>query len=438
MLRARVAAICAALLLTSVASQARAQATGAATVVPAPPQPQDGFTFRLRSVHGVTHESSGDVSNNDTWYGITPEIIGLYIRPRWQARASYAITGGLHSYLPDELAHAGSAGVSGELSRRLTGSLGGVASYSTVSNFLLANPANLTPLSAVPSSQTHLFTVGASQSLGWEASPVVRVDQRLDGTYVALDQAPNTVKNYFAGGALGVERAWVNDAVGAEARAGAAQSKGATIVIDGARVNADQRLVPVSLGPRWRHDWSRSLSHVATAGATVIYSPDKNTKPTVAPTGRAAVLYDWETAHVEASYSYGYEPNLLTAQLFRSHQATLIGTMPLSRAEHVAANATVGYLRGTYINLNRDAPSQPSFDAVRADLEVLWALRPSLQVLGRYQFLTQSADATPGVTTTALFRHAVLIGVQLTSAVPGVSGALSRSPQRVDRRDGGI
>lgn len=421
MLRTRGVAICAALI--TVSSHAAAQSTGAA------PQPirESGLTLRARSVHGYTHETRSGVPREDSWYGITPELSLLHLAPRGEARATYAVTGGLHSEFPDEIAHRGMFSGAFELSPRTNTTLAGEVNYSTITNFLVARPAFQTPLSAIPRSDRRLLSTIAAQGLSWEASPVVRVDEHVDGTYVVVydGAGAEVAKNYVANAVLGVERTWTVDGLGVEARGGFAST-----TLPGSAL--DQRVITAMLAPRWRHEFSRSVSSLLTAGAVTIFSPEKDTDAAVSPTGRAALLYDFETAHVELIYAYGFQPNIVTGQLLRSHQATLSGTVPLVEREHIAAGATIGYLRGDFVDLRSDTVKPPSFDAVLADVELTWAPRPALQILARYQFLAQTSAADETLT-----RNAILGGVQVAWPAARREGGSSGASQTGERREGG-
>ncbi len=377
---------------------------------------------------GLTHEKRRSAVSEDYWLGVTPEVTLFVVDPRWQLQLTYALTGALHTRFPTEIANRLSMSMNGEVSRRTTFFLTAEGNQSTLSTFLLTRPVTATPVSVLPPSATHLLTLATRQGLTWEASPVVKLGESIDGTYVTtLDSSPR-FNSQSANLTLTADRTWEVDSLGLEARGGVA-------VTSPPPPDLSQKLVTLNGGPRWGHDFSRSLSSTVSAGPAMIASVSSSSKPRYSVAGRGSLLYTWETASAELIYAHGFEPSILFAQVLRSHQGTLRGTFPISQEARVYASASVGYQWGTFVNLRANAVPRSDIQLVLADVGIGWGVLDWLQVFGRYQLFAQTGGAI-APNEPPLTRNAVVLGVQLQSDPPGGSpGVGARRPQRVDQSD---
>jgi len=434
------AATCAAVSLgaflatLSVSSRAHAQNVAAAAGGRAAQlqQPQAGFTERFRFQAGVTRETRKTADTTDFLLGATPEIQWLMLEPGWLLRATYSLTGTVHTNQSSDVANRLALAVTAEPSRRMTVGLSAEATQSTISTSFLTSSAAQAPVNGVlAATDTQILTVGSGQTMGYEISPVVRFGQSAGITYSRALDSDTGLDNFAANASLALDRVWKADSLGIEGRATFASTKPAATAI--VPTPPRQKLFAVTPAPRWRHDISSTLSSSVDAGPTFVFSPDPSTKTQVSVSGRGSLNYFWSPATIELSYQHSFEPNTITGQVLRSHIGTLRGTTPISTENHIVGTASVGYLHGTFVNLRTDAVPRDDFDTFVGDIEIGWLPYDWLQPFLRYQFLTQDGGAS-AIDDPSFVRHAVLLGVQLTTAPAGTFTAAAR-PQRVDRAD---
>ncbi|HVJ93050.1 MAG TPA: hypothetical protein VM580_24785, partial [Labilithrix sp.] len=226
---------------------------------------------------------------------------------------------------------------------------------------------------------------------------------------------------------LGVERIWPRDAFGADVRAGYAN-------IQVPAPTPSQELVTLTAGPRWRHDWTESLSSNVSAGATVVLDAKGNGDPLLAPSGRASLLYTWDVTNFSLDYTVGVFPSPLTGQVIRSDQVSLRAFTPLSQRHQIFLGASIGYLRGKIVDLANSA-NELKFDAVLSDVDVSWQASRHVGLFARYQFIAQLGDVnTIGVNPSFLL-DSFIVGVQFSSTPVGGDLIPTRFPQRVDGGD---
>jgi hypothetical protein len=393
---------------------------------PPPEPPATGFVERARVLGGLTHEIRGPATLSDYWVGVTPELLFFVIEPRWQLRGLASATASTHTVLADEISGRLGLATIAELSKRTTQFVSAEANLSTLSNLLLTRPATATPIGIVPTTRTRILTATGTQALSWEASPVVRLEERVDASFLrSLDEgAP--LQGRFAHLTLGGERSWKVDAVGVEARGGYSYARTPALA-------GSQRVVDLSTGTRWRHDFTRSLTGSAVAGPAMIVGLSRGTRPKLTPAARIALVHWMDPTTVELTYEHGFTPSLFTGQVVRAHQAMLRLAVPLSERERVYLGASAGWMHAAYVDLDRDAPPAREFDAGLGDVDLAWSPLRWLAVFGRYQIVAQ----TRGVTfagDTAFTRHAVIVGVELSSSADTASTSI-RVPRRVDRTD---
>ncbi len=393
-------------------------------LVPAAAAAQGGLTLRARGLAGYTHERPEVLgSEHDLWSSAIPEMSYLVLEPRWMLRATYSFTTTVHTRNPNQIAQRFALASSYEVSRRTQLLLNAEANQSTISNYLLTGPAGSTPtVTALPLANTNIFTATAGQGIAWEASPVLLFGQHADGAFVTSLDDDVSLTSVFANVGVSLERLWKNDAVGGDLRGGFARTDAAPLPVT--------TFYSITAAPRWRHDWTESVSHSLSGGATLVLSPDGQSDPFVAPYGRASVLYTEDLTSAELAYAGGVAPNLLSGQLLRSHQVTLRGTTPLSQHHRVTLSGSVGYLRGQILVLDDRITQPPAFDAFLSDADISWLATDHLSLFGRYQFFGQFGG--PG---NSFLREAIIFGVQIASRPPDGVRIPTQFAQRVDRSE---
>jgi hypothetical protein len=419
---ARAVATCGALALVAALSR-EASAAG-------PGRGEDdttGFSERGRLFGGLTHEARGSTKIVDYWVGVTPELLFRVVEPRWQLRSSLSTTASAHTVLANDLATRLALGSMTELSRRATLVIGAEANHTTISSFLFTRSQAATPVGILPASNLRLVTASISEAIGWEASPVVRLEERVDASVIRSLGDDANIYGRFVNLTLGAERSWKVNAVGVEAHAGYANARSRTL-------ERNQELLTLSTGTRLRHDFSPTVTGSVMAGPAMVVGLDDGTRPKLTPAVRANLLHFVDASTIDLVYEHGFTPNVLTGQVLRAHQATLRAGVPLSERERVVAGASLGWLHAAFVDLSRDAPSTREFDAALGDVDLGWRPVEWLTTFARYQIIAQ----TRGVTTTgdtALTRQSIILGIQLSTTTPERATTAFRAPQRVDRSD---
>lgn len=382
----------------------------------------------LRIQTGVTLIRTPGIKTNDLFVSATPELSYLFGADKTQFVATYAFTGSLNTVLPNSIANRLALTMTQEVGDRSRLTLGADATQSTIGNLLLVRRTADTPIGGTPQLNTQLLTLVGSQGLAYEVTPNVRFSQTLTGSWVtSLD--PNVrIDNYIAGLILGLDRAWRFDVIGVDLR-----TQYARTILPPLRSN----IVTLGLGPRWTHDVNSWITTNLSASGAIALSPDPDTKPRLSPAGRAAVLfYDTEGSGIEASYTGGFEPNLLVGTLLQSHLAQLRGYTPISVEKRIVFGISAGYQNARNVDLRTTGANENQFDAVLHDADITWGVTEWLQLFTRYQFSGQSSGDGPRPTP-AIVRHAAVLGLQITS---GMSDRVRQAqggmmPRRVDQRD---
>jgi hypothetical protein len=388
---------------------------------------QTGFITEARSPPAPRTE--------DVYIAAVPELALFWGNKNTLVGASYQLTGALHSLGgASEIANRVALQLATTPSRRTSLVLTGYAAQTTLNNFLVSQPAGGTNVTIFPSIGSRVITSGVTQGLSYELTPRVRIDQSADANVTTTLAPTPPLDTFFVGAGLGLEHVWPRDGLGAEARAVYA-------IVRATPPTPDQEYVTMTAGPRWRHDWSRAVSSLVSAGATVLTSPDANARSLLAPYARGSLVYNVIDVTFDISASTSIIPAPLTGQVTRAHQATLHGAVPISRHHRVYAGASVGYFRGDILDRVTPANHQ-TFDTFLTDLDVTWEVKPLVSLFARYQFIAQVGETNLLGVNPSFLRDMILFGVLLSSRPPPLSASggtgpavPTRLPQRVDRSD---
>jgi hypothetical protein len=375
---------------------------------------------------------------HDVFVSAVPELSLV-----WQSRGSvvnlmYSLTGTLHPFSgASEIANRLALLSSFSVSKQTTLNLGAMAAQTSVTNLFISQPATGSTIAVFPPAGARLITAQATQAIAHELTPRLRLDQQTDATFTTTLAPSPPLDTFTFGAGLGLERMWRYDGVGVETRAIYA-------VVRTAPPTPVQKVATTTLGPRWRHDWSRSLSSLVTVGGTLVSRLDSGVEPVVAEYARGSLLYTVDETSAGLTVGTGVVPNPLTRQLVHAHSASVYCATPLSRRARVYAGGSVGVQRANLID-PPPANTDVRFDSVLTDVEVTWAVSPLVQIFGRYQFFAQFGESTAVGANPSFLRDLFLVGVQLSSRPPmnaraGRSSVMEPEvvtgvPQRVDRSD---
>ncbi len=407
---------------------------GALVAFPSLASAQVELTERLR-LQGIYTLQTGAPPPRDLAAQAIPELSLLSFGKRSIVRATYTLTGTVHTEVPADLANRLNVTSTFDLSKRTTLLLSAEGGHTAMTNALIAQQAASTPVGITPITVGQFAYARVTEGTSWEASPVVRLGQTLDAAYTTTINAPLAIESYLASAVFSVDRSWKTDALGIDFRGGYARSH--------TEPTPPLRLIPLAVTPHWRHDISRTLTSYLAGGVAVVVSPDPGTRPLVGPFGQGSLSYLLDDATLELSGSVGPLANGVTAQLLYAEQVTLRALVPLSLAHAVVASTSVGYTHGSIIERRRDVPVPPDIHSFIADTTIGWSPIPSLELFARYQFLDQITGDTTGlnatggptlVSTPAVLRNVFIVGIQLSSR-PDTVRVRTRFPQRVDRSD---
>ncbi len=383
----------------------------------------------LRIQTGFTLLRTPQTKTDDLFVAATPELNYFFGSGRTTFVATYQFTGSLNTALPSSIANRVALSMSHDLSDRTRLLLGVDALQSTIGNFLLVRRTTDTQIGGIPSLNTQLVTLTANQGIQHDITPQFRFTETLSTSYATsglIDPSPAVrLDNYLTNLILGLDRGWQFDRVGVDLRGQFARS-----IIPPLRAT----IFTVGLGPRWVHDVNRWMTTTLSAQGAVAFSPDANTKPRLSPAGRAAALFfDSEGSGIEASYTGGFEPNLLVGTLLQSHLVQVRGYTPISMEKRIILSVAAGYQNARNVDLRTTGANDNQFDAVLHDLDITWGATEWLQLFARYQFVGQSSGDGPRPTP-AIVRHAAILGLQIAPRTPNRRPD-SQFPQRVDEKD---
>lgn len=412
-----------------------AVAIGAAVLTLASSVSAQEWTARGRALSGYLTErrSAGQARFNDLFVMASPEL-SLF----WGSRDSvydltYTLTGGLRSQGASDIANRLTFQGAMRLNATTTFIASASAFQSTLANLLVTAPISTvtrTTGTALPSATVHFVGAALSGGLRHELTPLLSLTHTAEANAVTALAPTPPLDTLVLSTGIALERLWAQDALGGEAR---------ITYFDTRTVPpfSDRQYAYVELGPRWRHDWTRSLSSTLSGGASALLDP-----VTFYPSGRAALLYTMPdlsrngmgAGSIELAGSTGIVPSPLTGVLTRTHQATLTGQAPIIARARIFGTATLGYGHADLIDPAVRANSL-SFDSVVTDLTVGWQAKDYLQAFVHYQFLAQIGETSATATGPSFLRDTVFVGVELSSRAPGRNTVNARLPQRVDESD---
>ena len=317
-----------------------------------------------------------------------------------------------------------------DLSRRVGLALDGAVVQSNQNSSLTFSPPGTEFLGTVPlgssayilgrAGETFLFDV-AEDWRAWQGGTIVAE------TPILGSDGPRTVS---PGARLGIERLFIDDAVGVEARASY------TVIEDGVRADGSpaptqRQLLTAGVGT-WRHDWGRDFASRAEAGVARFDQLATGTS-FWSPIATAAFAYLTEYGDAEIAYSHAITTNPVLGQTFLSDEVRLRGGLPLTKDRRFVLAMTGGYRHGNLID--EIARREAEVDTWMADAALGWYVTQPLLLSVRYQHVDQWSDVTlPGLPE-RFVQNAVLLGATLKWPPDTDMPRAYRAPRRVDATD---
>ncbi len=317
-----------------------------------------------------------------------------------------------------------------DLSRRVGLALDGGVVESNQNSSLTFAPPGTEFLGALPlgssaflmgrAGETFLFDV-AQDWRAWQGGTIVAE------TPILGSEGPRTVA---PGARLGLERLFIDDAVGVEARVIY------TVIEDGVRADGSpaptQRQLLSSGVGTWRHDWGRDFASRVEAGVLRLDQLATDTS-FWAPLATASLAYVTEYGDAELAYSHAVTTNPVLGQTFLSDEVRLRGGLPLTNDRKFVLAMTGGYRRGKLVDEN--ARRAADVDTLMADATLGWNVTKPLLLGIRYQHADQWSDVTlPGLPE-RFVQNLVLLGATLKWPPDTEMPRAYRAPRRVDATD---
>lgn len=415
--------LAAAVLTASVAGavQPHVQAVGQSSLgytdnAQAVPRAEDGETTRARSL----------------FWMLSPGLVMALESPRMLQHLGYRyeydlyFNSGTSSSSSNRLDYRGFF----DLSQRVSLVLGAAATQSDrFASVAFAAPGAGT-VGAVPAGTGSFLQASADQAFSFDVAEAWRAWQSgnvVFDTPLSGAEAPTT-----AGAAmrLGIERSFLADAVGAEARVDYTVIRNG-VSVEGEQLEVQRQLTMGGVG-RWRHDWSLELSSSAEAGALRVIRLNTQGQAWT-PVGLATLAYATEDGDAQLTYGHTLATNALLGQSLLVDEVRLNGTLPLLAEGELALAASCGYQNGHLLDANADLTTRVR--VFLADVSLGWQATKLLQLGIRYQHIDQSSGARTPPLPLSFVQNNVLLGATVKFPPDRDMPRPYRAPRRVDRTD---
>lgn len=422
--RARTLGVFGAVLLSSSAAAAvepRLQAVGQSSVgftdnAQAVPRAENGETARVRSL----------------FWMLSPGLVLALESPRALQHVGYRyeydlyFNSGASSSSSNRLDYRGFF----DLSPRVNLVLGAAATQSDrFASVAFAAPGAGT-VGAVPAGTGSFLQTAADEALGFDVAEAWRAWQSgsvVFGTPLSGAQTPTT-----AGVAMraGIERGFLADAIGAEARGDY------TVIQDGVGAAGEQLDVQRQLTTGgvalWRHDWGPELSSSAEAGAMRAKRLSTH-RSAWTPVGMATLAYATEEGDAQLTYAHTFATNALLGQSLLVDEARLRGTLPLIADGKLTLAVSCGYQNGHLLDENAELATRVR--VLLADVSLGWQATKLLQLGIRFEHVDQRSGARTPPLPLSFVQNNVLLGATFKFPPDRDMPRPYRAPRRVDRSD---
>ncbi len=263
-----------------------------------------------------------------------------------------------------------------------------------------------TGATALPAGEVAVRAADVTQSLSYQVSPELRIQQTAFGRYADTnDQVSLDVTSYDAGASVSTEYPWRASAVSLEVGLAIAHLQRLGPAGGPAGVDRLDRQLNPHVTASGRHDFTRTWSGLANGGVVMInpYGTDPF-NPTAVRTRQyfpvfaltAAYTDDWGRATLSAGRAI--QPNLFIAQNTVADTVTASAVVPLwftggrRQAPQYVGAASLGYARTELIDDGNRA-SLGATSVYRADVGFTYAPAPGLAYGVRYEYFYQTAAA---------------------------------------------
>ena len=283
---------------------------------------------------------------------------------------------------------------------------------------------------AVPAGTGSFLQASGDQSFSFDVAEAWRAWQ--SGSVVLNTPLSNARTPTTAGVAtrVGLERSFLADAVGVEARVDYTVIRNG-VSLSGERLEAQRQLTMGGVA-RWRHDWTLELSSSAEAGALRVTRLNTDGRAWT-PVGLATLAYATEDGDAQLTYGHTLSTNALLGQSLLVDEVRLRGTLPLLAESELALAATCGYQNGHLLDDNAELTTRVR--VFLADVSLAWQATKLLQLGIRYEHVDQSSGSRTPPLPLSFVQNNVLLGATVKFPRDRDMPRPYRAPRRVDRSD---
>jgi hypothetical protein len=283
---------------------------------------------------------------------------------------------------------------------------------------------------AVPTGTGSFLQGGVDQSLGLDVTEGWRGWQTANArgdSPIFETTAPRTIG---AGLRLGIERSFLADAVGVEARGDYTVVSG-SVDLDGSAATYQRQLLGGG-AVLWRHDWSRELTSSAELG--ILRVERLNTHHGFwTPTALATLSYATEDGDAQLAYGHSVTTNALVGQSLLVDEVTLRGELPLTSKGELSLAGSMAYQHGRLLDENAELATR--VNVALADVALGWQATKLLTLGVRLQHIEQKSGADTPPLPVSFVQNNVLIGASVRFPAERDMPRAYRAPRRVDRSD---
>jgi hypothetical protein len=317
-----------------------------------------------------------------------------------------------------------------DLAPRATLLVGAAALQSNVASSILLAAPGVGAVGALPSGSSDFLAVTANELLSFDLAPRWRA---YEGAAVT-EQTPifgSVSPQTFAPGArVGIERSFMRDAAGLEARVDYSVVDG-SVDADGVALGEQRQIITTGMAV-WRHDWGRLFTTRVAAGALQLQRLNTD-RGFWEPAGSAALVYATPVAVATLAYAHTVTTNPLLGQTLLIDELSLRGAVPLTKNGKVLIAVSAGYQSGQILDENADPAAH--VDALIADAGIGWQIAPSVLLGLRYQHIQQISDTRVPTLPLSFVRNAIMLGTTIRFPPEADMPGAYRAPQRVDGTD---
>jgi hypothetical protein len=314
----------------------------------------------------------------------------------------------------------------------------GISQQQPYTSPTLADAGSQTLRATIPTTNSYV-AVRADETLSIDLGPFWRAWQGASaGMQTPIDPAlvDDLPTTYEAGGRLGTEHIWLDNALGPEVRSRYALIRNAVGRPPArgeppARLGNLSQLINEYVGI-WRHDWSRYVTSRLEGGAVHVI-PLSRDGELWHPAARASLGYARDEGRVEISYTHTVRTNLLLGQLVLIDEVALHGAIPLDRDDELWLSSSIGYQKGKLLGPSGELETR--VDVALGDVALAWQVQDHVTLAGRFQHITQTTDAEAPPLPLSYDRNTVMATVTFKWPPDREMPRRYRPPERVDRQD---